>query len=82
MAISTFNRKISTVQIKIASPERIRSWSSGEVKKPETINYRTFNLKEMACSVKRSLGQPKITSVPVVNTKVKNTRAQFVNAVV
>ncbi|ACR80519.1 DNA-directed RNA polymerase subunit beta' [Kosmotoga olearia] len=42
MAISTFNRKISTVQIKIASPERIRSWSSGEVKKPETINYRTF----------------------------------------
>src|SRR3546814_13792591 len=26
----------------IASPERIRSWSVGEIKKPETINYRTF----------------------------------------
>ena len=30
------------VRIKIASPEKIRAWSSGEVKKPETINYRTF----------------------------------------
>ena len=28
--------------ISIASPEKIRSWSYGEVKKPETINYRTF----------------------------------------
>ncbi len=31
-----------TIQIGIASPERIRSWSYGEIKKPETINYRTF----------------------------------------
>jgi len=30
------------IQIAIASPERIRSWSFGEIKKPETINYRTF----------------------------------------
>ena len=30
------------IQIKIASPEQIRSWSFGEIKKPETINYRTF----------------------------------------
>ncbi|MDH7500198.1 MAG: DNA-directed RNA polymerase subunit beta', partial [candidate division NC10 bacterium] len=30
------------IRIGIASPEKIRSWSSGEVKKPETINYRTF----------------------------------------
>ncbi|MFQ5692284.1 MAG: DNA-directed RNA polymerase subunit beta', partial [Nitrospinota bacterium] len=30
------------IRIKIASPEKILSWSSGEVKKPETINYRTF----------------------------------------
>ena len=30
------------IRISIASPERIRSWSYGEVKKPETINYRTF----------------------------------------
>ena len=30
------------IRISVASPERIRSWSYGEVKKPETINYRTF----------------------------------------
>ncbi|MFZ3137244.1 MAG: DNA-directed RNA polymerase subunit beta' [Thermodesulfovibrionales bacterium] len=30
------------LRIKIASPEKIREWSYGEVKKPETINYRTF----------------------------------------
>ena len=42
MPVSTFKRKVGTLQINIASPERIRSWSSGEVKKPETINYRTF----------------------------------------
>lgn len=30
------------IMISIASPDRIRSWSFGEIKKPETINYRTF----------------------------------------
>src|ERR671923_1445893 len=30
------------IRIKLASPEKIRGWSHGEVKKPETINYRTF----------------------------------------
>ncbi len=30
------------MRIRLASPEKIRSWSYGEVKKPETINYRTF----------------------------------------
>jgi DNA-directed RNA polymerase subunit beta' len=34
----TFN----AIKISLASPEKIRSWSYGEVKKPETINYRTF----------------------------------------
>jgi DNA-directed RNA polymerase subunit beta' len=32
----------NAIRISIASPELIRSWSHGEVKKPETINYRTF----------------------------------------
>src|ERR1700749_3391104 len=30
------------IRISIASPERIRAWSHGEIKKPETMNYRTF----------------------------------------
>ena len=33
---------IKGIKIGIASPEKIRSWSFGEVKKPETINYRTL----------------------------------------
>jgi len=32
----------NAIRISIASPEKIESWSHGEVKKPETINYRTF----------------------------------------
>ncbi|VAX32479.1 DNA-directed RNA polymerase beta' subunit [hydrothermal vent metagenome] len=35
-------RDFDAIRIKVASPERIREWSFGEVKKPETINYRTF----------------------------------------
>ena len=34
--------KIEAIKIGIASPEKIREWSYGEVKKPETINYRTL----------------------------------------
>ena len=30
------------IKITIASPEKMLSWSFGEIKKPETINYRTF----------------------------------------
>ena len=37
-AVPTFDR----IRIALASPEKIRSWSFGEIKKPETINYRTF----------------------------------------
>ena len=32
----------NAVQLGLASPDQIYSWSFGEVKKPETINYRTF----------------------------------------
>jgi DNA-directed RNA polymerase subunit beta' len=35
-------QRFDQIMINIASPERIRSWSFGEIKKPETINYRTF----------------------------------------
>ena len=35
-------KSFSAIRIMLASPEKIREWSHGEVKKPETINYRTF----------------------------------------
>ena len=38
----TQEEEFDAITIGLASPEKIRSWSYGEVKKPETINYRTF----------------------------------------
>jgi len=35
-------QRFSKIKITLASPEKIKSWSFGEIKKPETINYRTF----------------------------------------
>ncbi len=39
---SVASSRFDQIRISIASPEKVRSWSFGEVKKPETINYRTF----------------------------------------
>ncbi len=39
MSIKDFDK----IKIRLASPDRIQEWSYGEVKKPETINYRTLN---------------------------------------
>ncbi|MGA0089864.1 MAG: DNA-directed RNA polymerase subunit beta', partial [Burkholderiaceae bacterium] len=36
------DQQFDAIKIGLASPDKIRSWSFGEVKKPETINYRTF----------------------------------------
>ena len=41
--------EFDAIRIGIASPEQIRDWSYGEVKKPETINYRTLK-PERACA--------------------------------
>ncbi len=38
----TQEEEFDSIKIALASPDKIRSWSYGEVKKPETINYRTF----------------------------------------
>ena len=38
----SLGQSFNGIRISIASPEKVRSWSFGEVKKPETINYRTF----------------------------------------
>ena len=52
---STFDR----IRIGIASPEEIRSWSRGEVKKPETINYRTFKPERDGLFCERIFGPVK-----------------------
>ena len=47
------------VAITVAAPETIRSWSSGEVKNPETINYRTFKPEKGGLFCERIFGPPK-----------------------
>ena len=59
----------SAIQIGLASPEKIREWSYGEVKKPETINYRSQNQKKMVCFVKKSLDHLRIGNVAVENIR-------------
>ncbi len=49
----------SAIKIQLASPEAIRSWSSGEVTKPETINYRTFKPERDGLFCERIFGPVK-----------------------
>ena len=59
--------EFDSIRIGLASPEMIRAWSFGEVKKPETINYRTFKPSETVCSAPRFLARSKTMSVSVGN---------------
>ena len=47
------------IRISIASPEQILSWSFGEIKKPETINYRTFKPEKVGLFCARIFGPVK-----------------------
>src|ERR1700735_1714136 len=49
----------SAIRISLASPEKIREWSHGEVKKPETINYRTFKPERDGLFCERIFGPVK-----------------------
>ena len=48
------------IRISIASPEKILSWSYGEIKKPETINYRTFKPERDGLFCARIFGPIKV----------------------
>ena len=48
-----------SIKIGLASPEKIRSWSHGEVKKPETINYRTLKPEKDGLFCERIFGPMK-----------------------
>ena len=56
-SLKTGQDDFTTISAGLASPQVIKSWSFGEVKKPETINYRTLNQKEMAYFVPKYLDQ-------------------------
>ncbi len=55
----TTGEKFDAIMIKLSSPEVIRKWSRGEVKKPETINYRTFKPEKDGLFCERIFGPVK-----------------------
>ncbi|MBI4213813.1 MAG: DNA-directed RNA polymerase subunit beta' [Chloroflexi bacterium] len=57
MAVEVNN--FNAVRIRLASPDQIRSWSRGEVRKPETINYRTLNPERDGLFCERIFGPTK-----------------------
>ena len=56
--------EFDALQIGLASPEKIREWSYGEVKKPETINYRTLKPEKDGLVCEKIFGP-----IIVVNTR-------------
>ncbi len=62
--VQTFDQ----IKISIASPEKILSWSYGEIKKPETINYRTFKPSVTVCSARASSAPSRTTSACAAST--------------
>ncbi len=53
------NINFESIKIGLASPEQIRSWSYGEVKKPETINYRTLKPEKEGLFCEKIFGPTK-----------------------
>ena len=51
--------RFSKIKITLASPEKIKSWSFGEIKNPETINYRTFRPEKEGLFCARIFGPVK-----------------------
>ena len=64
-----------SIKIGLASPEKIREWSHGEVKKPETINYRTLKPERDGLSAKEFSDPQKTGSATVVNIKELDIKA-------
>ncbi len=57
--IATTGDRFDAIQIRLASPEEVLKWSHGEVKKPETINYRTFKPEKDGLFCERIFGPVK-----------------------
>ncbi len=58
----------TSVKISLARPQDIRSWSFGEVKKPETINYRTYRPEKDGLFCERIFGPKRTGSARAVST--------------
>ena len=58
------NKEFDSIKIGLASPDQIRAWSYGEVKKPETINYRTLKPERDGLFCERIFGPTKDWECP------------------
>ncbi|HCC07508.1 MAG TPA: DNA-directed RNA polymerase subunit beta' [Clostridiales bacterium] len=58
-ATRKYSSSFDIMKIKLASPEKIREWSKGEIKKPETINYRTLKPERDGLFCERIFGPTK-----------------------
>ena len=75
-SLKTGQDDFTTISAGLASPQVIKSWSFGEVKKPETINYRTF--KPERDSQKMGGGGSKTNpGTPDLNVKDSNVDSSF-----
>ena len=74
------NIAFDAIKIGMASPEQILAWSYGEVKKPETINYRTLKPERTACTASASLDPPRTGSATAASIRRSATRARSATA--
>ena len=67
-----------SIKIGLASPDKIREWSHGEVKKPETINYRTLKPERDGPVLRAHFsGLRRTGSAIAANTSASATRARI-----
>lgn len=66
--------EFDSMRIGLASPEKILEWSHGEVKKPETINYRTLKPERDGLFCERILGRQRTGNVTAANTNVSGIK--------
>ena len=74
------NIAFDAIKIGMASPEQIRAWSYGEVKKPETINYRTLKPERDGLYCERILDLPRTGSATAASIRRSATRARSATA--
>ena len=65
------NKEFDSIKIGLASPDQIRAWSYGEVKKPETINYRTLKPERDGLFCERIFGPGNATAASISASAIR-----------
>ena len=72
-------QNFNSIKITLASPEKIKSWTYGEIKKPETINYRTFRPEKDGLFCARIFGPIKDYECLCGKYKTLSTSLSFIS---